>query len=140
MRQNTRIEQLTELAAAANELADLLAKQYGSPDKWMGPSKTDYVISNEIVPTFDKMQTITVKVMNVTLKVDSTTSVLSTDQQVAGSATFSVRRYSALTPEIGVGAVFGSIKQPKLWYVLTFPTKAGLQRRSWPTLMRLDTS
>jgi len=102
LRQNTRIEQLTELAAAANELADLLAKQYGSPDKWMGPSKTDYVISNEIVPTFDKMQTITVKVMNVTLKVDSTTSVLSTDQQVAGSATFSARRYSALTPEIGV--------------------------------------
>jgi hypothetical protein len=111
--QNPRIQQLTALVAAANSLADLLTKQYEPDEKWMSRDKTDYVISQEIGPTFAKMDTVTVKVMNITLKVDSTTSAVSTDQQLAGSATFNVRRYSSLTPEVGVGAVFGSIKQPK---------------------------
>jgi hypothetical protein len=110
--QTSRIQQLSALTKATKQLSDLLEKQYANADKWMGPNLTDYVISDEISLSFDKMQNVTVKVASVTLKVDSPSSALSTDQQAAGSATFSVRRYSSFTPEIGVGAVFGTIKQP----------------------------
>jgi hypothetical protein len=110
--QTVRIQQLIGLKAATMQLSDLLSKDYKGPDKWVGPSQTDYVISSEIVPTFDKMQTITAKVSSITLKVDGATSLISTDQQAAGSSTFNVRRYTALAPEIGVGAVFGTLKQP----------------------------
>jgi hypothetical protein len=110
--QNPRIQDLIALVGAANKLADLLTKQYAPADKWMSQDKTDYVISQEIVPTFAQMQTVTIKVMTVNLKGDATTTALSTEQQLAGSATFNVRRYSSLTPEVGVGAVFGTIKQP----------------------------
>lgn len=110
--QTIRIQQLLALKAATAQLADLLDQQYGAAAKWTGTNLTDFVISPEIAPTFSQMQNVAVKVASVTLKVDSATSMISTDQQVAGSTTFSVRRYSALTPEIGVGAVFGTIQQP----------------------------
>lgn len=110
--QAIRIQQLVALQTATTQLADLLDQQYGAAIKWTGPSLTDFVISPEIAPTFSQMQNVTVKVASLTLKVDSVTSMISTDQQAAGSTTFSVRRYSPLTPEVGVGAVFGTIKQP----------------------------
>jgi len=111
--QTPRIQQLTALKSSATQLADLLENQFAAASKWMGRTQTDYVISDEIRPTFDKMQNVTVKIVSVALNVESTTGVLSTQQQPAGSATFSVRHYASLTPEIGVGAVFGTIKQPK---------------------------
>jgi hypothetical protein len=109
---NLRLQQLTALQTAARQLSDSLMKQFGMPDNWTGPNLTDYVISAEIAPTFMDMQNVTVKVVSLTLKVDNTTSALTTDQQAAGSTTFSVRKYSTMTTEIGVGVVFGTIKQP----------------------------
>jgi len=90
-----------------------LGKQYGAEDKWIGAQSSDFQISDEIGPTFEKMQTVTVKVVSVTFKVDDASSALNISQQETASGTFSVRRYSLLTPEIGVGVVFGAIKQPK---------------------------
>jgi len=109
---NPRMQQITALKTTVTSLADSLLKQFGASEQWTGPNSTDYVISAEVVPTFAVMQNLTTKVVNLTLKVDDTTSALSTEQQAAGSTTFSVREYSTLTTEIGVGAVFGSIKQP----------------------------
>jgi hypothetical protein len=110
--QTARIQQLTALKAAAHQLRDMLDIQYMPPEKWAGANHADYIVSAEIAPTFDKMQTVTVKVVSIRLAVDSTTSLVSVDQQTAGSTAFNVRRYSILTPEIGVGAVFGTVKQP----------------------------
>ena len=109
----TRIDQLSALLAAANALADLLSTKYAGTDIWIGNNNRDLEISGEIIPTFDKMQSVTVKASNVTLKVDESTDMLTTQQESAGSAAFNVRRYSSFAPEIGVGAVFGTIKQPK---------------------------
>lgn len=109
---NPRIQQITSLKTAVTSLADSLLKQFGTADQWTGPNSTDYVISAEVAPTFAVMQNVTAKVVNLTLKVDPNTSALSTEQQAAGSTTFGVRKYSTLTTEIGVGAVFGSIRVP----------------------------
>jgi hypothetical protein len=111
--QTPRIQQLTALKTSATQLAYLLEHQIGTTNKWTGKNSNDYIISDEIRPTFDKMQNVTVKIVSVTSSIESTSGALSTQQQPSGSATFSVRRYSSLTPEIGVGAVFGTIKQPK---------------------------
>lgn len=110
---NNRIGQIDAAAGAIGQLADLLTKQFGPADKWTGARNTDYIISGEIVPTFDKMQNVTVKVVSVSLKVDKNSSALTTEQTAAGSASFTVRKFSSFAPEIGVGAVFGTIKQPK---------------------------
>jgi hypothetical protein len=108
-----RIEQLTVLIAAINDLANLLDKQFADTAKWTGPRTTDYKISTEIAPTFDKMQTVTIKITTITLKVDTNTEALLTDQQAAGSVVFDVRKYGIFTPEIGVGAVFASVTVPQ---------------------------
>jgi hypothetical protein len=111
--QTLRLSQLSGAVGAANQLADLLAKQYGASDKWMGPNATNYVVSDEITPSYQQMQNVTVKVASVAIKVDELTSRITTEQQSLGSVSFSIRKYSVLTPEVGIGAVFGTIKQPQ---------------------------
>jgi hypothetical protein len=106
------IQRMTAVETGLNDLADSLTKQYGNLDKWKGPNHADYIISPEIIPTLAVMQTVTVKVVNLTLKVDPITAAISIDQQPAGSTTFNVRTYSTLTTEIGVGVAFSWIKQP----------------------------
>ena len=103
---------MTAGQTAASDLADSLTKQYGNIDTWKGLNHADYVISSEIAPTFAVMQTVTVKVVNQTFKVDSASAAISTEQQAAGSTTFNVRAYSTLTTEIGVGVAFSWINQP----------------------------
>jgi len=110
---NNRIGQIGAASGAASQLADLLAKQYGPAEKWTGPQLADYIISSEIIPTYDKMQNISVKVVHISFSVDKSTSAVTTLQQAAGSVGFTVRKFSDFAPEIGVGAVFGSIKAPK---------------------------
>jgi len=105
-----RIQQLAVLKAAVTQLVDLLETQYAVDAKWEG---TDFHISDEIRPTPDKMRNVTVKIANVTLKVDDLSSALTIAQEDAGSAAFTVRRYNAFAPEIGVGAVFGFVTRPK---------------------------
>jgi hypothetical protein len=103
-----RIQQLADTSTALTKLADLLKNQFADEAKWIGSGSTSYIISAEIDPTFEKMQNVTVKVVNIAFDLNST----SLDQSAAGSATFSVREYSSLTPEIGVGAVFGTVTAP----------------------------
>ncbi len=105
-----RVQQLADISAALTKLADTLTSQYVDETKWMGTNNTNYILGNEIDATAEKMQNVTVKVVNIAFTVSS--SSITTDQPAAGSATFSVRRYSALTPEVGVGVVFGTITQP----------------------------
>jgi hypothetical protein len=108
----TRLQQLLALQKATSDLSDLLTKDYAEPSKWTGTGSTDFIVGSQIKPTFDKMQNVTVKITSANLKVDAITSVLSIDQQAAGTAIFSVRRYSVLVPEVGVGVVVGTLKTP----------------------------
>jgi hypothetical protein len=110
--QDLRIQQLTAVGTAATNLADLLDQQFRPAEKWMGDRSTDYIISDEIIPTFQKMQNVAVTTKTVTLNVDSTTGAITVKQQAGDPTTFTVRKYSPLVPEIGAGAVFGSIKAP----------------------------
>lgn len=108
----TRLEQLVALQKASGELSNTLTKDYADSSKWTGGTSKDYIVSSEIKPTFDKLQNVTVKVTSAGLKVDPVTNVLLIDHQDAGSATLTVRKYSSLVPEIGVGAVLGTLKTP----------------------------
>lgn len=108
-----RIQQLTDLKAAFDQLVKTLKDGYADATKWTGKDLTEFRIGDEIKPTFAKQQNVTVKVVNIVPKVDPASSVLTTTQENAGSATLIVRRYASFVPEIGVGAVFGNIKQPK---------------------------
>lgn len=108
----TRLQQLLALQKTTADLSELLTKDYADGSKWTGSTATDFIVGAEVKPTFEKMQNVTVKITSTNLKVDGITSVLSVDQEVAGSATLTVRRYSALAPEIGIGAVLGTLKTP----------------------------
>jgi hypothetical protein len=106
-----RIQQLVDIAGMMTKLADQIHTQYADKTKWTGTNSSYYLISDEVIPTLEKMQNVTVKVVNIAFNVSASSSV-TIDQPTAGSATFSVRRYSSLTPEIGVGAVFATVTQP----------------------------
>jgi hypothetical protein len=107
-----RLQQLADMKDAADKLASLLGKDYKDKSRWMGTNETHYIISNELLPTFEKMQTVNASVSSLTISVDSVTGAITSQQQDLGSASFSVRKYSPLTPEIGIGAVFGTLIQP----------------------------
>lgn len=105
-----RIQQVQALHDSVVELADLLRTRYAVPAKWNG---LDYQISEEITPTADKMRSVTVKVADVSAKVDGLSSALAVTRKDVGAAAFTVRKYSSFAPEIGVGAVFGLVDRPK---------------------------
>lgn len=107
-----RIQQLSALKTAAAELRKTLQTDYVDADgQWL--YGTEYKISREIKPTGAKMQKVVVKAAAVSFKVDDVTSALVVSQQETGSVAFTVRRYSAFAPEIGVGAVFGLVNRPQ---------------------------
>jgi hypothetical protein len=107
-----QLTQLTTLRDSITKIQDLLKVTYADSKHWARPELTNYIISDELIPTFSQMQNVTVKVTNVAFKTDATGSV-TLDLQAAGTAAFSVRKYTPLAPEIGVGAVFGTLKQPQ---------------------------
>ncbi len=110
---NSVVQQLTALKNTLTQLQTELQTGYAIDTSWVGANKKDFRInSTAILPTLELMQNVTVKVVSIDFKFDSTTGALAINNQDAGSVTFSVRRYSLLTPEIGTGAVFGTIKQP----------------------------
>jgi hypothetical protein len=107
-----RLDQLTALRSAVLKLKDALFTEYvANGSKWV--SGHNYKISPELAPTPDKMQNVLVRTVNVIFKVDPASSALSIAEEDAGAATLTIRRYSPLAPEVGVGAVFGFLKQPQ---------------------------
>jgi hypothetical protein len=107
-----RIQRLTNLKLTAQKLKDTLTNDYAAPSRWNGKYNRNFIVSNEIVPTYAKMQTVTVKTAKITINTDDSTGLISADQAVNGTTAFNVRKYSVLAPEIGVGAVFGFIERP----------------------------
>lgn len=108
-----RLGRIKALTKAAEDLAQQLDKQFGAADRWTGIDDSDFILSDEVFPTFDKMQAVTLKVTKVEVQVDPATKALVVDKQDARSASFTVRKYSSFAPEIGAGAVFGTVKQPE---------------------------
>src|ERR1044072_3964948 len=86
--------QLRGLIDSIKKFGTDLAKQFGNPGKWMKPSYNEYIISDDIVPTFAQMQNVTVKIVSVSVKVESATNSLTTDLQNVGSGSFSLRMYA----------------------------------------------
>lgn len=111
-----RLAQIRRIRATVSELADVLRKDYVQADaKWSGSlqQRFNYRVSVEVTPTAAQLQNVTVKATTIALRVDAVTGGLSVVREEAGSAAFTVRRYSALAPEVAVGAIFGFLKQPK---------------------------
>jgi hypothetical protein len=111
-----RVAQIRRIRSTVSELAEALRTQYVQADgKWSGPlgQRFNYRISTEVTPTAAQLQNVTVKATTIGLRVDTVTSGLSVNREDAGSAALAVRRYSALAPEVAVGAVFGFLTQPK---------------------------
>jgi len=106
-----RIEQIAALRAAARDLRDNLTRDYISrPSRWI--DAVNYKIGPEITPTAAAMQHVAVSVANLALDVSSS-SGLTVAEHTAEPATLTVRRYSPMTPEIGLGAVFGFLTAPR---------------------------
>ena len=110
-RPEDRIDQLKNLVAAEKKLAETLKQDYAANEqKWIGPNKTYFEIGDQIDATWEKLQTVTLKIVKVSST--SSSNTLSVEESNAASVSFVVRRYSSLVPEIGVGAVFSTIREP----------------------------
>ncbi len=106
------VEKLTALKAAMAQLQSELTNTYAVSANWVGPERKDFRLNaTAIVPTLEQMQNVTVKITSLELKSDASTNALTMNMQDSSTA-FTIRRYSLLVPEIGTGAVFGTIKKP----------------------------
>jgi hypothetical protein len=107
------VQQLTALKNTLIQLQKELTATYAVDTRWVGTDRKEFRLNaTAITPTPQQMQNVTVKVVSINFNYDPTSGSLTIANQDAGSVTFSVRRYSLLTPEIGTGAVFGTIKTP----------------------------
>ena len=101
---------IADLRRAVAQYSSDLKKDYGD-DAWSPENNTDLVISKEILPTYSDMQSVTVRVIGITFKTDPPSAFATSEDEIA-SVVFTVRKYSTVATEIGVGAVFGWVKQP----------------------------
>jgi hypothetical protein len=108
-----RVKQIEGLHAVLDELYNSLDSNYVVATKWTGPNNADYIISAEVKPSAQKMQTITVNLFSIEITANSITGVLSVGQKTLGTTVFTVQQYSTFATEIGTGAVFGTLTQPK---------------------------
>jgi hypothetical protein len=106
-----RIEQIAALRTAARELRDRLTRDYiEHPSRWI--DAVNCKIGPEVAPTAASMQKVVVMVANLALDVSSSSSLAIVEHE-ADPATLTIRRYSPMTPEIGLGAVFGFLTAPR---------------------------
>jgi hypothetical protein len=108
----SRMKTLTSVHDTLTQLAAALNNPFGVADNWIGELHQSYKLGPQVSPTLTKMQTVTLKVTSFA-PADNGSGGLTTGQKEVASATMTVRRYSLLTPEIGVGAVFGTIRAPQ---------------------------
>jgi hypothetical protein len=81
------------------------------PARWSAPDQSVFVLGTVVYPTLATGKEVTVTVTPLTLVV--TDDGLKLNEQNPVIATFNARRYRALLPEVGVGAVLGYIDRPK---------------------------
>ena len=103
-----RLGELGGLAQTLKDLSKTLDDSYGAKSSWLGKN----FIVQDLNPKADKVQKIVAKVLEVKLPV-SDLGALTVSKQEVGSATFSLRLYSAFAPEIGAGVVAAFVDQPK---------------------------
>ena len=104
-----QIAKYTAFIAKAKDLSKGL-HDYTKSVNWTGPGDVDYFIGDELIPTMQTMQRVDVKIATITI--DATGGVLSTKSENVAGVNFSVRKFARLTPELGAGAVIGTVKQP----------------------------
>lgn len=110
---NTMLQQLTALKNTMTQLQTELHQTFADRARWVGPERKDFRMNTaDILPTLEKMQNVTVKLVSFNADVDPSTGALKIGTPDAITVTFRLRRYSFLTPEIGAGAVFGTITKP----------------------------
>jgi hypothetical protein len=107
-----RIVTLSSIRETLTQLTKALNTPFGVPDNWTGGQRQAYKLGPQVSPTLTKMQTVTLKVASLT-PADDGSGGITTGQKDVASTSMTVRRYSLLTPEIGVGAVFGTIRAPQ---------------------------
>jgi hypothetical protein len=107
-----RMQTLTSIHDTLTQLVAALNSPYGVADNWIGEHHQAYKLGPQITPTLTQMQTVALKVTSLT-PADNGSGGVTTGQKDVASASLTVRRYSLLTPEIGVGAVFGTIRAPQ---------------------------
>jgi hypothetical protein len=107
-----RIHTLTSIHDTLTQLATALNSPFGVADNWTGDRRQAYKLGPQVSPTLTTMQTVVLKVTSLT-PADNGTGGVTTGQNDVATASMTVRRYSLLTPEIGVGAVFGTLRAPQ---------------------------
>jgi hypothetical protein len=106
-----QVAALSKLAADFTRVQETLAP-FGDDQKWMGDGQRDFILIGEVRPDSSTMRHITVTVDSINA-VDTGTGALFTTTKNLGSQTFDVRQFSRFAPEIGAGAVFATVRQPK---------------------------
>ena len=110
---------LDKLAALQSFItsADSLAKSLddlATSANWLDLNSPDYLLlASEIKPSPDEMETVTVEFTPISYESDPVKNVFTAKAGTPVKASFDVRWYSRFAPEVGIGAVFGSVTEPE---------------------------
>lgn len=102
-----RLENLRKLAASLHALANALEKFANG--EWEG---TSYIFHTSR-PTFEKVNTITIKATPLGYRMEGLVIVREEQEAKAASAKFLLRRHQSVIPELGAGFVITTMKAPK---------------------------
>jgi hypothetical protein len=112
----SRLADITRVFGSITELKSTLEKVYANPANWYGPdsAKTGFYLRRAVGPSSQTMQVVTVKAVGVDYTtLDSITPVVLAKREDLVSASFIVKQYAWVVPEIGVGATFMTFARPK---------------------------
>jgi hypothetical protein len=108
-----KLAALKSFITSAENLAKSL-DDLATSSNWFDLRSSDYLLlAAEIKPSPDEMETVTVEFTPITYESDPVKNVFTAKAGTTVKVSFDVRWYSRFAPEVGVGAVFGSVTQPE---------------------------
>jgi hypothetical protein len=106
-----RVATMERVLKAFSDIADYL-RPFSEPSRWSTGDPSDYLVTSTIIPTSSTMKKVKVTFQARSYETTATPGILTVKTTDAGSTEFTVRRYSAWVPEIGVGVTFNRVSRP----------------------------
>jgi hypothetical protein len=108
---NERLGTLTKVVKGFSDLVEYL-RAYADGGRWSTTHPAEFVAKRGINPTPSTMKKVKVTYATRAYEESTTPGVMTVKNTDAASAEFTVRRYSAWVPEIGVGLTFNKVDRP----------------------------
>lgn len=108
-----RVSSMERVVKAFADIIDYL-KPYSDTSRWSQERElaAEYIVRTPVVPTSSTMKKVKVTYSTRVYEASAAPGILTVRTVDTGTAEFTLRRYSAWTPEIGVGVTFNKVDRP----------------------------